>query len=131
VSRWNEPGTTQALAWCAGCHDPVAFFFQVSFDDRFTTNVRRPDGATRVDLRRCHGSNRIDSNIGTPIYTIAETTSINPITYSDPSVVQSLKLVDGQWRNRHFAQKEMHYSSNPYERDNTEFCSVVTKVSLP
>ena len=120
----ERDGDVRASRWCAGCHDPVAFF-SGQFDNPEFDIANHPTAKAGITCTACHAITSIDSHIGNADYTISEPVHY-PFAYSTNRFLQYInnQLVKAKpgFHNRTFLKDFMK---------TEEFCGTCHKVSLP
>jgi len=120
----TRDGHTEAMNWCAGCHDPVPLFSGRLADPNFDM-VRDETAQAGITCTVCHAISYVNSTEGNGDYTLHEPEQY-PFTDSSFATLR--------WISRQLikAKPALHKQTylKPFHK-TAEFCSTCHKVSLP
>ena len=120
----SRDGNTQAVKWCAGCHDPVALL-SGALDDPHYDDVNHPTAHAGITCTVCHAVSEVHTLAGNGGYTLEEPHHY-PFATSDSEVLQ--------WVNAQLVKSKPDFHKRSFLKPvhrTAEFCSTCHKVSIP
>ena len=120
----SRDGNTQAVKWCAGCHDPVALL-SGALDDPHYDDVNHPTAHAGITCTVCHAVSEVHTLAGNGGYTLEEPHHY-PFATSESEVLQ--------WVNAQLVKSKPDFHKRSFLKPvhrSAEFCSTCHKVSIP
>jgi len=120
----SRDGNTQAVKWCAGCHDPVPLL-SGALDDPHYDDVNHPTAHAGITCTVCHAVSEVHTLAGNGGYTLEEPHHY-PFATSDSEVLQ--------WVNAQLVKSKPDFHKRSFLKPvhrTAEFCSTCHKVSIP
>jgi hypothetical protein len=120
----SRDGNTQAVKWCAGCHDPVPLL-SGALDDPHYDDVNHPTAHAGITCTVCHAISQVHTLAGNGGYTLEEPHHY-PFATSESEVLQ--------WVNAQLVRSKPDFHKRSFLKPvhrSAEFCSTCHKVSIP